>query len=65
VAAKVVMGGGRPQWCVHPKCLGFETQGVYATVADRQTLMTPPPSNPRYFAKAHKKGRVLVTATLP
>ena len=29
------MKRGRPRWCVHPKCLGFETQGVYATVADR------------------------------
>ena len=32
------MKRGRPHWCVHPKCLGFETQGVYANVADRQTL---------------------------
>jgi len=29
------MEGGRPHWCVHPKCLGFETQGVYTSVADR------------------------------
>jgi len=25
----------RMHCCVHPKCLGFETQGVYANVADR------------------------------
>jgi len=29
------MEEGRPHWRVHPKCLGFETQGVYANVADR------------------------------
>ena len=34
-AARAMTQRGLPHWCVHPKCLGFETQGVYTNVADR------------------------------